>query len=251
MLVPRHVAVGLLLRPCRGLEVVVVWVRGLRGHVAAHRHAGGQRALHQAVGVAHPWDGIRHGVGGVHISGEGLHGLLGNGAHVSRDRAGFLLHRALGHRSRGGHRSAGVTGGHQARLLGVALLQVAGQVISPAEALGAAGAQEVPTARVHHRVASHVFAGVETSVAALAGVLPLPHWHGHVGAAIRRGRSVNVSAQVLQQGGRSLGAGQAPGTAMGGDQVSPVAQLGVVLFATLLAVEDLPAGRVALLQLPL
>lgn len=60
-----------------------------------------------------------------------------------------------------------------------------------------------------------------------------------------------MAAQVLQQGGRGLRAGQARRSAVCCHQVAPVTQLGAVLFPTLLAVEELPAGGVALLQLAL
>lgn len=60
-----------------------------------------------------------------------------------------------------------------------------------------------------------------------------------------------MATQVLQQRGRPLWAGQARRGAVGGHQVASVAQLGVVLLPTLLAVVELPAGWLALLQLAL
>lgn len=60
-----------------------------------------------------------------------------------------------------------------------------------------------------------------------------------------------MAAQVLQQGRRPLWAGQACCSAVGCHQMASITQLGVVLLPTLLAVEELPAGWVALLQLAL
>lgn len=60
-----------------------------------------------------------------------------------------------------------------------------------------------------------------------------------------------MSAQVLQHGRGPLRAGQARCSAVGCHQVTSVTQLGVIVLPTLLAVEKLPAGWVALLQLAL
>lgn len=60
-----------------------------------------------------------------------------------------------------------------------------------------------------------------------------------------------MAAQVLQQGRRPLWARQARCSAVGCHQVASITQLGVVLLTTLLAVEELPTGWVALLQLAL
>lgn len=60
-----------------------------------------------------------------------------------------------------------------------------------------------------------------------------------------------MAAKVLQQGGCPLWAGQACCGTVGCHQVAPITQLCVVLLPTLLAVEELPAGWVALLQLAL
>lgn len=111
MLVPGHVAVGLLLRSHRGLEVVM-GVRGLGGHMATHTHARRQRALHEAMRVAQPRDGAGHGVGVVHVPGVRVHGVLGD-VHVGVNWAGFLLHRTLGGRGCRSHGCAGCTRWHQ------------------------------------------------------------------------------------------------------------------------------------------
>lgn len=58
-----------------------------------------------------------------------------------------------------------------------------------------------------------------------------------------------MAAQMLQQGRCPLWTGQACCSAVGCHQVASITQLGVVLLPTLLAVEELPAGWVALLQL--
>lgn len=60
-----------------------------------------------------------------------------------------------------------------------------------------------------------------------------------------------MAPQVLQQRGGPLCAGQACRSAVGSHQVASITQLCVVLLPTLLAVEQLPAGCVALLQLAL
>lgn len=60
-----------------------------------------------------------------------------------------------------------------------------------------------------------------------------------------------MASQVLKQGRWPLWAGEACRGTMGSHQVASVAQLGVVLLPTLLAVEELPAVWVALLQLAL
>lgn len=60
-----------------------------------------------------------------------------------------------------------------------------------------------------------------------------------------------MAAQMLQQRRCPLWAGQACRSAVGCHQVASITQLGVVLLPTLLAVEELPAGWVALLQLAL
>jgi len=260
VLVPGHGAIRLLLGllllllgrgrlgGCGGLQrvVVAVW-RGRRSHVATH---GG---LHEAVVVvAHA--GAGHGVGAVHVHGEGaLGGLFGGGAYVAGHRARLLLHGTQAGGSGRGRGAARHPAGRQPRLLCVALLQVARQVVPAPEALGAARAQEVAAASVHHGVPADIFACVEAAVAALTRVLPLPDWHSAAGPrrARGRGRPVVVAAQVLQQGGGSVGTGQARRSAVRRHQVPPVPQLGVVLFTTLLALEELPVGWVGLLQLAL
>lgn len=60
-----------------------------------------------------------------------------------------------------------------------------------------------------------------------------------------------MAAKLLQQGRHPLWTGQARCSTMGCHQVASITQLGVVLLSTLLAVEELPAGWVALLQLAL
>lgn len=240
MLVPAHVAVGLLLGGPRRLQVMLVGVGSLGGHVTPHAHAGRQGALHEGVGGAQSGARVAHGVG-VHVPGVRLHALLGDSADVGVG-TGLLLHRALGGGAWCGHGRAGCTWGHQARLLSVALLQVTGQVISAAEALRTAWAQEVPASRVDHSVTPHVLAGVKTAVAPLTRVLALSHRHGGAGAPLRRRRPVNVAAEVLQERRRPLWAGHGRCAAVGRHQVAPVAQLRVVLLPTLVAVEELAAG---------
>lgn len=60
-----------------------------------------------------------------------------------------------------------------------------------------------------------------------------------------------MAAQVLKQGRRPLRARQARRGTVGCHQVASITQLGVVLLTALLAVEELPTGWVALLQLAL
>lgn len=60
-----------------------------------------------------------------------------------------------------------------------------------------------------------------------------------------------MAAQVLKQGRCPLWAGQARCSTVGCHQVASITQLGVVLLPTLLAMEELPTGWVALLQLAL
>lgn len=147
--------------------MVVVWVRGLWGHVATHTHARGQGALHEAVGVAQPGNRTGYGVGVVHVPGVILHVLLGDRAHVRGHGAGLLLHWALsGGRGRR-HRSAGCTRWYQPRLLRVTLLQVAGEVVSAAKTLSTARAKEVTAPSVHHSVTPDILTRVKTAVTSL------------------------------------------------------------------------------------
>lgn len=60
-----------------------------------------------------------------------------------------------------------------------------------------------------------------------------------------------MAAQVLKQGRRPFWAGQTHCNTVGCHQVASIAQLSVVLLPTLLAVKELPIGRVVLLQLAL
>lgn len=60
-----------------------------------------------------------------------------------------------------------------------------------------------------------------------------------------------MAAKVLQQRGGPLWARQACCGTVRCHQVPPVSQLGVILFPTLLAMKELPVGRVALLKLAL
>lgn len=60
-----------------------------------------------------------------------------------------------------------------------------------------------------------------------------------------------MAAQVLQQGWCPLRTGQTRCSAVSCHQMSSISKLCVVLLATLLTVEELPAGCVALLKLAL
>lgn len=148
--------------------------------------------------------------------------------------------------------------GQHRPLLGVALLKVAGQVVTAAEALRTAGTKEVAAARVHHGVPPHVLASVEAAVTSLARVLPLAYSHASGGGSIkRRWRPVYVTAQLLQQ--RPFGARQAccsrggggGRSSVSGHQVASVAQLGVVLLPAVQALKELLVVGVVAVVLPL
>lgn len=184
MLVPWHVAVMLLLRRCRWCQVMMVGLGRLSGHVASHTHARGQGALNKAMRLAHARDRTGHVVRGVHFPGKRLDGLLGDRGHLSGDWAGLLFYWAHSGGARCSHRSAGTAGWHQPRLLGMALLQMASQVVSAAKALGTARTQEVTASCVHHRMTAHILTCVKTAVASLTGVLPLSYWHHNINASL-------------------------------------------------------------------
>jgi len=125
----------------------------------------------------------------------------------------------------------------------VAFLHVPGQMILPPKPLSTVLAQEVLPPRVHYQVSPHIFPGVEASVAVVTRMLLF----------LRSTRSSSrMSFEVLQQDlgtFKCLEAHLAAEIAAGGSvhgQMSPEAELCVVVLATLGTVEGLLVGIVGL-----
>lgn len=133
------------------------------------------------------------------------------------------------------------------QLLGVAFLHVPGQVVFPAKPLSTVLAQEVLPPRVHYQVSPHIFPGVEAPIAVVTRMLLF------LGPT---GSPPGMSLEVLQQDlgalkglEAHLAAEVTAGSCMHG-QVSPEAQFGVVVLATLGAVQGLLVGIVGLQVVP-
>lgn len=194
MLVPRHMAIGLLVL-LLGLEVVV-GVRGGRRHVATYTNGCGEGALHKGVMVAHPWVGhVGQGVGVVHVHREGFWRFLGCRAHVTCHGTRLLLYRAWGDGSGSG--SSGCARGRRCCFLAMTLLQVARQVVTATKALGTARAEEVAATSVNYSMAAYIFAGVETPVTTLTRVLPLSDCHSGDGGTVQWWRPVIVTPELF------------------------------------------------------
>lgn len=129
------------------------------------------------------------------------------------------------------------------QLLRVTLLDVSRQMVLPPETLGAVLAQEVFASRVHHHVSADILSCVKAPIAVVTGVFLL------LGSTRRLAR---VALEVLQERGRALVAlqahlaGEITGRGRVHSHVALVAQLCVIVFATLLALKGLFVGVVSL-----
>lgn len=164
---------------------------------------------------------------------KGFRGIL-RGSRGAHGQTWFFLYHT------GGCRREDV------QLLGMTLLQVAGKVVTSAEALSTARAQEVPSACVHHSVTPHILPSEEAPAAALTLVLSLPHGYAWW-------RSAGMSAQVLEESRHASKnltahlAGKISGHRRGvGSHVASQTQPSVVVFATLFTLQVLLVGVMSL-----
>lgn len=77
------------------------------------------------------------------------------------------------------------------------LLQVPRQVVTTTKALGTAWAKEVAATSVNNSMAAYIFAGVETPVTTLTGVLPLSDCHRRDSGTVQWWRPVIVTPELF------------------------------------------------------